>query len=103
MLKKINRLSSLRIIGKAQKFETPMFNVRIFSGEESARFGFIVSKKIDKRAVIRNKTKRVLQKATENFLEDLKGKSIIILAKQKLIFKDLINVQKELARIFEKK
>jgi ribonuclease P protein component len=100
MLKKTNRLSSLRISGKAQKFETPLFNVKMFSGENEARFGFVVSKKIDKRAVIRNKTKRVLQKAAEDFLTKTAGKYIVVIARRKLEFKDLVEVKKEFKRIF---
>lgn len=36
-----------------------------------SRFGFVVSKKIDTRAVVRNRTRRVLRSVIEDMLEDI--------------------------------
>ncbi|HQB84954.1 MAG TPA: ribonuclease P protein component [Candidatus Pacearchaeota archaeon] len=40
---------------------------------EETRFGFIVSKKISKRAVVRNRVKRIFREQTRLILKDIKG------------------------------
>ena len=49
-----------------------------------SRFGFIVSTKIDKRATVRNRIKRILREKVRNLLPQLQsGKDIIIVARKK--------------------
>jgi ribonuclease P protein component len=58
MLKKQNRLGKITKTKENKLFTSPLFNLRISDNKESQiKFAFIVSKKIDKRAVIRNQTK----------------------------------------------
>jgi ribonuclease P protein component len=104
MLKKINRLSNLRIKAKSQKFENPLLSVKIASSDEDeTKFGFVVSKKIDQRAVVRNKTKRVLKKAARQLLNKLdKGKNIIVYAKAKVDFTQEKAIEKNLEQVFKK-
>lgn len=103
MLKRENRLSKItRRVGE-NKYFSPFFQVRISENKESkARFGFIVSKKIDKRAVVRNQTKRVLRSAAEAFINHLGGKDIIVTAKKPLTFKEKGEVERELGNILNK-
>ena len=94
MLKKKNRLK--KISGtKGKNINTPLFNLKISeSGEDVTRFGFVVSKKISKKAVLRNKTKRVLQKAAKEALDKItKGKNVIIYAKKTFTYKDTEEVK----------
>src|SRR5450830_1883118 len=102
MLKRENRLSRiLRRVGE-KKYFSPLFQVRISENNDNkARFGFIVSKKIDKRAVIRNQTKRVLRSAVEPFINNATGKNIIIVAKKNLLPKEKDEVIKELGNILK--
>jgi ribonuclease P protein component len=102
MLKRANRLSKIvRGIG-GNKYFSPLFQVKVSENNtDKARFGFIVSKKIDKRAVIRNQTKRVLRSAAETFLNNLKGKDIIIIAKKNLLPKEKEEVVEELSKILK--
>ena len=66
-------------------------------GEVTVKFAFVVSKKIDTSAVVRNKTKRVLKKAVKQLLTRVKnGYGIIIIAKSKLEFSQEETVEKEL-------
>ena len=104
MLKKANRLSGFRTKAKGQVYNTPLFNVNIFSGEnEKAKFGFVVSKKVDKRAVVRNKTKRVLGEAAKEILGITSGgKNIVIFAKTKLDFSQTGVVAGRLKEIVKK-
>ena len=103
MLKRENRLSKIvRRLGE-RKFLSPLFSVGIFSNNSgNARFGFVVSKKIDKRAVVRNKTKRVLRAAAAEFLGDLAGKDVVVNAKKALSSEDKKEVIRELSSILNK-
>jgi len=104
MFKKQNRLPSLRINAKNQTFDTSLFKIKIFStGGEVLRFAFVVSKKIDKRAVVRNKTKRVLKKAAKRFLEKIAGgKDVVIFAKTKIEPADENIIAEALEQVFKK-
>jgi ribonuclease P protein component len=103
MLKRENRLSKIaRKTGK-KKYFSHLLTVRISDNKDGkARFGFVISKKIDKRAVVRNRTKRVLQDAAKEFIEDLAGKDIIVVAKKSLSFKEKEDVKREFKSIFKK-
>ena len=49
-------------------------------------FAFLVSKKLDKRAVVRNKIKRRLSEAVRSLLPQVKaGQAVIILAKKEIL------------------
>jgi len=103
MLKRENRLA--KIVGRTggKKYSSALFNVRISDNkEDKVRFGFVVSKKIDKRAVVRNRTKRVLRIVAEEFLKELVGKDVVIIAKKALTFTDKEMVAKELRSILKK-
>ena len=104
MLKKENRLSNLKAKVKSQNFETSLFKIKVFSkGNGITRFAFVVSKKVDNRAVVRNKTKRVLRKALKNILENIKnGQSVIIVAKNKIEFSQEQAAQQLLEQAFKK-
>ena len=104
MLKKINRLSGLRIRQREQSLDTPLFKINTFlATHENIKFGFIVSKKIDKRAVVRNETKRVLKKSVKSFIDKLiSNKNIIIIAKSKIKFKEEENIRRDLESAFKK-
>ncbi len=67
-----------RLIGRLSKrsniFSTPYFNLKLAQNSlPQSRFGFIVSKKIDKRAAVRNRIKRILRSCAEENLESIKG------------------------------
>lgn len=72
MLKKSMRLKKT-VSRRSSEFSTPYFNLRIQANKDRAsRFGFVVSKKIDKRATVRNRVKRVLRSCIEENLESIK-------------------------------
>jgi ribonuclease P protein component len=103
MLRRENRLAKIAHQGDGKKYLYPLFNVRIFDNKENkVRFGFVVSKRIDKRAVVRNRTKRVLRQAAKEVLRDLVGKDIVVIAKKSLSFKDKKIVSQEFAGISKK-
>jgi len=103
MLKRENRLSKITGRKGERKYFSPLFNIRISENKDAkARFGFVVSKKVSKLAVDRNKTKRLLRAAAGTFLDKLSGKDILVVAKTKLSGKDAENVLLEFKNIFEK-
>jgi ribonuclease P protein component len=104
MLKKENRLSDLKFKTKSQNFDTSLFKIKVFSnGGDALKFAFVVSKKIDKRAVVRNKTKRVLRNAAKSILKKTKnGENIIIFAKTAISFSQEEEAQKLLEQVFKK-
>jgi len=103
MLKKRNRLTK-GIGGGAKLFSSPAFNIKISENKEDmVRFGFVVSKKINKSAVIRNKTKRVLRDSAKDILAKIvPGKNILIISKKELGFEEKEDVLKSMREIFKK-
>jgi ribonuclease P protein component len=50
-----------RVFGLARRHATPLIALHLAAGGEQARLGLAVSRKVDKRAVGRNRIKRVLR------------------------------------------
>jgi ribonuclease P protein component len=84
MLKKQNRLGKITRKTSDEFFTSPLFNIRVSdNGGATTKFGFVVSKKIDKRAVVRNRLKRQLSSATEKVLKNIvKGKNVVVIPKK---------------------
>ncbi len=98
MLKKQYRLPASQKLQQAKFFKTPTFTLKISGNNlEQNRFGFIVKKTVDKRAVVRNRVKRVFRSCIEEMLENIKkGQDMlfvlekgIIDRKRDLVFKDI--------------
>ena len=68
------------------------------------RIGIIVSKKISKKAVIRNKIRRQIKEVYRlNEKEFLEGYDIILIAKESIKKTDYQNIDKSLMHLFYKK
>jgi ribonuclease P protein component len=73
MLKKTNRLSSVRI-KKSKLINSRLMDIKIGQNNlQFSRFGFVISKKIDKRAVVRNSLKRKLSACVEEIFDRIEG------------------------------
>lgn len=83
MIPRLNRLPSARLTS-SQAVGTPLFTLRFVKNNLShPRFAFVVSKRIDKRAVIRNRLKRVLREiAYEELLGKEQGVDILFIVKK---------------------
>lgn len=82
MLAKQYRLPRSISFFQANSVATPFF--RVLSKPNDLlynRFGFVISKKIDKRAVVRNRLRRVLREAVSRLLETKKGKDMLFIVK----------------------
>lgn len=79
MLSVVNRLNSkfefLKLKRHGRVIPTPVFNFSYLFNQPPqapARFGFIVSTKVDKRATVRNRTKRLIREAVRLYLKESK-------------------------------
>lgn len=104
MLKKKYRLSDFKKL-KSKTINSPLFTLRYLeSGEKVSKFAFVISKKIDKRAVVRNKIKRQISKALEGILEKItRGYTFIFIVKKEILTKSQEEISGETERIFLEK
>lgn len=86
MLKKINRFSREPGIKFLKTINADIYSIKIAKRSDSGKkFGFVVSKKIDKRAVIRNSIKRKLSSCIKNLIDSVNEGIIIIFIVKKAI------------------
>ncbi|MBI2025875.1 MAG: ribonuclease P protein component [Candidatus Levybacteria bacterium] len=103
MLKKLYRLSNVeKRIGKT--IDSPFFKLKLIkSGESNPKFAFVISKKIDKRAVYRNRIKRSLAKIVARILLDIKpGHNFIFVVKKEILGKQQKDLEKIVKDVFIK-
>jgi ribonuclease P protein component len=69
---------------------------------EDVRVGFIVSSKISKKAVIRNKIKRRLREIFKNNINNIKKKiDIIIIAKPEIVNKNYQDIKNDIEKLIQ--
>ena len=89
--------------GKMHQSNTFGFLVRSRNDEDPTRFGVVVSTKISKKAVDRNKVKRMVKEAIRENLDKIKdGFDAVILAKKGLLEIDKKDLNKELEEALKK-
>lgn len=81
MFKRETRLTGRVVKGKTISF--PNLNLKIAkNGKDLSRFGFVISKKVDKRATVRNRIKRKLRNCLEEKMEKIsKGYDFLFIIK----------------------
>ena len=104
MLKRENRLSKVSKKKSSIFFNSAFFNIRITENKEKeSRFGIVVSKKISKKAVLRNKTKRIIRNIITNYLDKISKNKDIIIVSKKVLNKELKKeAEQELIELFRK-
>ena len=107
MLKKINRIGRkkefLEIKNKGRMINSPLFGaVSLVDETREVKFGFVISKKISKRAVDRNKIKRrmseILVKKLDKFIL---GTKIVFLAKKSLLGAKMGEIEEEIDKLIK--
>jgi ribonuclease P protein component len=93
-----------RVYTKGSFFSVPLFNLNFMSNRSQlTRVGIVISKKIAKRAVDRNRAKRQFREAVRSFYEILpKGYDIIISVKEKALGASYGDIEAEIKKAFER-
>lgn len=104
MFKKALRLPKSIRFTKENQISSNFFLVKIAENKTgSNRFGIIVSKKIDKRAVERNRIKRQIRRSIEENEKKLSsGKDLLVIARSGIRDKETKEISEEFKRIFKK-
>jgi ribonuclease P protein component len=109
VLKKINRLKSKKDFADIKSmgvlYHSPIFSMVVLNSAEDnvKKFGFIISKKIAKEAVVRNKIKRYLSQAVYDNLENFKlGIKAVFLVKRSILDKKIEEINQEIIEIAKK-
>jgi ribonuclease P protein component len=105
VLKKINRICSRKEFGEIKKegklLGFSSFGALILKKEDKEKkFGFIISKKISKRAVDRNKIKRRMAEVIKkNFGKFEDGIRVVFLAKKEILNKKITEIENEISKL----
>lgn len=107
MLRKINRLSKQSDFEEVKKenqmLSSPLFGLLYLSKNKSEsvkKFGFVVSKRISKKAVERNRIKRLLAQSVKNNLNKFpEGFWAIFLVTKQMLGKKYGQVEENLLRV----
>lgn len=109
MLPKQYRLSRIelnRVKKKGTLIQGNLFSLLVSRQQEAkqaSQFGFIISTKIHKRAIKRNRVKRLLNEAIYSLLPKIKpGFETVFLAKKRIIDAGLEEIGVEVERLFIK-
>jgi len=109
VLKRENRIRSkkefLEIKNKGRVLYSPLFGWLFYKeNDDQKKFGFIVSKKISKRAVDRNRIRRILSEIIRNNLDKFEdGTRLVFLTKQEILGKKKEEVEKEVDKFIKLK
>jgi len=108
MLPKENRLHSDKeikdLLKSGRTFFLPEMVIKYKTNQEdTTKIGFIVSTKVDKKAVVRNKVARHFREVARELLPNIKTSySVLIIAKQKVLELDFATIKKQINFAFDK-
>lgn len=85
-------------------FSNSFFVVKVFYNKmENSRFGFVISKKVASKTVLRNKVKRRLREIIRtNFSKIKPGFDVIIVNKLPVVGRSYKDIEKQLLELFKK-
>lgn len=108
MLAKKHRLTGRSVLEEVKKegslYQADSFGILVRKGVEirPSRFAFIVSTKISKTAVDRNKVKRRLREAVKQNIEKIvKGYDVVFLAKKMTLERSIKEIAGEVEKVFK--
>ena len=107
MLKRENRLRGRKNLALMRKegelFQNPLFGVVILEGKEENRFGIVISKKISKLAVERNKIRRRIYEAVAKELKEMrKGIWVLFLVKREIMERESEEIVREVKKVLKR-
>jgi ribonuclease P protein component len=108
MLPKINRIKKKKdfdlIFKKGKSFKTSLLVLKIMkNGLDKNRFGFIVSQKVSKKAVVRNRIRRRLtEMVKDNIKPETIAQDVVFIALPGIDKKDFLEIKSEVQKIIDK-
>ena len=109
MLPKENRLTDdydfRRVKRLGKSYHCPLFKLSFAQRkiEAPSRFGFVISKKIDKRATVRNRIKRLLREVVRENLEKIPdGFDIVFIVRPNIVGKNYEEISIEFDKVLSK-
>ena len=104
MLKKTYRLPSVRL-RNPEIIKSDLFDIKhAKNGLGFPRFGFVIPKKIDSRAVVRNSLKRKMSKCIEEIFDRIEGGSdFVVYPRSSSLSADRKEISSEMKKAFAKK
>ena len=108
MLSKAHRLHKekdfKKTFQKGRSFFTKALGVKVLKNNlKTSRFGIVVSTKISKKAVVRNKVKRQIREVLRSQLDKVKpGYDVVIITLPAIIDKEYVDIEKDLKSAFKK-
>ena len=108
MLKKQNRLRGEKdfekIIKKGERFWDIFLFLKVIKNNlRIVRVGLVISRKVSKKAVVRNKIKRQMRAILRSFLSTLKGGgSLIFIAKKSLLDSNYHELERDIRTLLSK-
>lgn len=105
MLEKQYRLPAHVRLTHPASYSSPLFLVKVSPNNLSIpRFGFIVTKKMEKRAIARNRIKRVFRSCIEEMRDKIKvGYDMLFFLKSGVLEKDHENMYNEIYKTLQQK
>lgn len=100
-LPKKHRLPKILKKRFGKTIEGALFKLVYILNETDKRFAFVVSSKISKKAVIRNKIRRRLSEGIRELLNKIKEGDYIFFVKKKIIDKSATQVKEELVHLLK--
>jgi ribonuclease P protein component len=109
MLKRINRLSTKKdialVYAKGSVVHGRLFVLKSRSNDlPNSRFGFIVSTKISKKAVVRNQVKRRMREAVRLIFDKIQpGNDVVLIAKNPVKDADFKMIASDINQVLTKR
>lgn len=112
MLPKKHRFT-LRAVGYSrvpvkERYQGPFFNLVVYERPMDkghhleSRFAFVISSRVAKKAVLRNRTKRLLSEAVRQLLPQIRpGFTVAIFAKQSLLGESFNDIRLEMGKLLQ--
>lgn len=107
MLKRENRITRRKDFEEVKKkgriYHSPLFGVLVLkTGDKTKEFGIVISKKISKKAVERNKVKRLLAEGIRKNLGKInEGYRMVFLVKATILGKKSEEIEEEVIRLLK--
>lgn len=105
MLSREYRLPATVKLTKAHFFKTPLFSIKFTSNSlPESRFGFLVRKTVERRAVARNRIRRLFRSCVEEMLTEIKpGYDMLFFLEKGIIDKRQQELVQELKAFLQQK